>query len=144
MTDYSCFYGIFRKFGDFWFPREMGCFEDNHKTIEAKVEDLIIEPSPDSALFKPPQDAIELCSLKPIAPAAMTTTSPSISSTNARSVVLRVSVDATGKPQEVTVSESGGKHLDEAAIEAIRKWRFKSATCAGDPIPAQITVNFHF
>ena len=41
MTDYSCFYGIFRKFGDSWFPREMACFEDKHRQLEAKVEELL-------------------------------------------------------------------------------------------------------
>jgi hypothetical protein len=58
MTDYSCFYGIFRKFGDSWFPHQMACLEDKHRQLEAKVEDLSAEPSPDAALFKPPPGAI--------------------------------------------------------------------------------------
>ena len=60
MTDYTCFYGIFRKFGESWFPREMACFEDKHRILEAKIEDLSAEPSPDAALFKPPPGATEL------------------------------------------------------------------------------------
>jgi TonB family protein len=55
-----------------------------------------------------------------------------------------VAVDAIGKPQNMTVSKSGGKRLDEAALEAARKWRFKPATCNGELIPAQINIGFNF
>jgi TonB family protein len=144
MTDYSCFYGIFRKFADFWFPREMACLEDKHRTLEAKVEELSLEPSPDAALFKPPPGALELCSTKPVNPTVLSSVGPSISSNRERMVILRVSVDAKGKPQDMTVSESGGKGLDEAALEAVGKWRFKPATCDGEPIPAQINIRFSF
>jgi len=144
MTDYSCFYGIFRKFADFWFPREMACLEDKHRTLEAKVEELSLEPSPDAALFKPPPGALELCSTKPVNPTVLSSVGPSISSNRERMVILRVSVDAKGKPQDMTVSESGGKGLDESALEAVGKWRFKPATCNGEPIPAQINIRFSF
>ena len=144
MTDYSCFYGIFRKFADFWFPREMACLEDKHRTLEAKVEELSLEPSPDAALFKPSPGALELCSTKPVNPTVLSSVGPSISSNSERLVILRVSVDAKGKPQDMTVSESGGKGLDEAALEAVGKWRFKPATCNGEPIPAQINIQFSF
>jgi TonB family protein len=144
MTDYSCFYGIFRKFADFWFPREMACLEDKHRTLETKVEELSLEPSPDAALFKPPPGALELCSTRPVNPTVLSSVGPSISSNSERLVILRVSVDAKGKPQDMTVSESGGKGLDEAALEAVGKWRFKPATCNGEPIPAQINIQFSF
>jgi TonB family protein len=55
-----------------------------------------------------------------------------------------VAVDAIGKPENMTASESGGKRLDEAALEAARKWRFKPATCNGEPIPVQINIRFNF
>ena len=144
MTDYSCFYGIFRKFGDYWFPREMACLENTHRTLEAKVEDLSVEPSPEVALFKPPPGALELCSTKPVNPTVLSSVGPSISSNSERLVILRVSVDAKGKPQDMTVSESGGKGLDEAALEAVGKWRFKPATCNGEPIPGQLNIRFSF
>ena len=144
MMDYTCFYGIYRKFGRIWFPREMACFEDKHRQVEAKVEELSAESSPDGTLFTPPTGAQELCSGNPVEPTVVSTVAPSIPFTEARSVTLRVSVDAMGKPLDVTVSESGGKHLDEAAIEAVNKWRFKPATCSGEPIPGQISVHFNF
>jgi TonB family protein len=144
LTDYSCFYGIFRKFGDFWFPREMACLEDKHRTLEAKIEELSVELSPDAALFQPPQGALELCSTKPVNPTVLAGVGPSISSNSERLVVLRVSVNAKGKPQDIAVSESGGKRLDEAAIEAVGKWRFKPATCNGQPIPGQVNLRFSF
>ncbi len=57
----SCLYAIFRKFGESWVPREMACFEDKHRLIDAKVEELSVEASPDPLLFTPPRGAIELC-----------------------------------------------------------------------------------
>ena len=146
MTDYSCFYGIFRKFGESWFPREMACFEDKHRQLEAKVEELTAEPSPDVALFKPPPGAIERgnCSTKVSPPTTISSVAPSISSTNALAVTLRLVVDVKGKPRDITVTESGGKNLDQAALDAASKWRFSPATCNGEMIPAQINIHFSF
>jgi len=31
VADYSCNYGQFHKFGDYWFPREMACFLNKHR-----------------------------------------------------------------------------------------------------------------
>jgi len=122
----------------------MACLEDKHRTLEAKVEELSLDPSPDAALFKPPQGALELCSTNLVAPTVISAVSPSISTTNEHSVTLRVAIDAKGKPQDATVLQSGGKSLDEAAIDAVRKWRFKAATCNGEPMPTQFNVNFNF
>ena len=58
--EHSCLYGTFKKFDDFWFPREIACFEDKHQTIEAKVVELTGEASLDPALFTAPPGAIEL------------------------------------------------------------------------------------
>ncbi len=60
LFDYSCNYGTFKKFGEFWFPREVACFEDRHKKIEAEVVDLSAESTPSLALFTPPPGAVEL------------------------------------------------------------------------------------
>ena len=149
MTDYTCFYGIFRKFADFWFPREMACLEDKHRQLEAKVEDLSAEPSPDSTLFKPPPEAIELgrclgTSVRPVAtltpaPGFPTGTQGANSSTS-----LSLIVDIRGKPQQITVSRSGGKAFDEHAVAAVEQWRFKPATCDGEPIPGEVAVEVEF
>jgi len=60
------------------------------------------------------------------------------------SLVLYLIVDTQGKPQDVRVSESGGKDFDYIAMTGIRTWRFEPATCDGEPIPAEINVAIHF
>jgi protein TonB len=60
------------------------------------------------------------------------------------SVVLQIVVDDAGVPQEIKVIHSVGLGLDQKAIEAVRKWRFKPGLKDGKPVPvsANIEVNF--
>jgi|HubBroStandDraft_5_1064220.scaffolds.fasta_scaffold82621_2 TonB family protein len=146
-SDYSCLYGIFRKFGDSWFPREMACLEDKHRTLEAKVDELTAEPSPDAALFTPPPGAIELgrCSGKLIQP--YTAVSREMSSGTygvSAEVALSFIVDTKGKPQEIEISQSGGKEFDHQAQNYVAMWSFKPGTCDGEPMPMTVNVTLKY
>ena len=59
-------------------------------------------------------------------------------------VVLSVVVDPEGKARDIRVVKSLGMGLDEKAIEAVEKWKFKPGMKAGLAVPvrAQIEVNF--
>jgi len=60
-------------------------------------------------------------------------------------VQVRVLVDERGRPKEVNIGKSSGfPRLDEAAMEAVRKWRFVAATNAQGPISTwtQVAVTF--
>jgi protein TonB len=59
-------------------------------------------------------------------------------------VVLSVIVDTEGKAREIKVLKSLGMGLDEKAVEAVEKWKFKPGMKAGAPVNvrAQIEVNF--
>ena len=64
---------------------------------------------------------------------------------DAGTVVLRVDVDATGRPYNVAVIErSGSRDLDRAATDAVRQWRFTPAMSNGQPAPGTIEVPFDF
>jgi TonB family protein len=60
------------------------------------------------------------------------------------SVMLSIVVNTDGKAEEIHVVKSLGMGLDEKAIEAVQKWRFKPGTNKGQPVKvrAQIEVNF--
>ena len=60
------------------------------------------------------------------------------------SVLLSLIVDETGKAVNIKVSKSLGLGLDQKAIEAVGKWRFKPGTKDGKPVPviASVEVNF--
>ncbi|MFG6109636.1 energy transducer TonB [Stenotrophomonas nematodicola] len=61
------------------------------------------------------------------------------------SVVVRVDVDATGYPSNVTIIQrSGSRDLDRASAEAVRRWRFHPAQSNGQPVPGSIEVPFDF
>jgi TonB family protein len=149
LADNECYYGSFQKIGDHWFPHEIACFEDRHRKLDARVVDLSPEPSPEPALFTPPPGAIELgnCSVKAEPPRAVNTPNPRRPfGSPGRNPRVKVSlvVDTKGKPQNVRIVDSGGAIFDKAAVSTLGSWRFKPATCTGEPIPMMITVRLDF
>lgn len=148
-ADYACQYGAFHKFGDYSFPHEMACFLDTHRKLEAKILELSEEPSPSPALFTPPPGAIEMgnCSVKPEPPRPVSTPDPRFplgSRDRSAMVTLWLIIDAAGKPQEVRVTRSGGKPFDDEAVATVQRWRFKPATCNGEPMGTQISVEINY
>lgn len=60
-------------------------------------------------------------------------------------VVLHVRVRADGTPVEVTIDRSSGSsRLDQAAIEAVRHWRFIPARRGEAPVEAPVLVPISF
>ena len=60
-------------------------------------------------------------------------------------VFLRVSLDATGRPTNVSLGKSSGfGRLDRSAQEAVRRWRFRPAMRDGQPIPISVSVPVEF
>jgi periplasmic protein TonB len=59
--------------------------------------------------------------------------------------LISIIVDAQGNPRNPRVVQRLGMGLDEKALEAVLKYRFKPAMRAGRPVPVMITVevNFH-
>jgi len=60
-------------------------------------------------------------------------------------VILVVDVDTIGRAVNVRVARSLGLGLDEKAVEAVSRWRFRPGMRAGKPVmvSATIEVNFH-
>jgi TonB family protein len=59
-------------------------------------------------------------------------------------VVLFVVVDDKGMPQQLRVLRPLGLGLDEKAIEAVQKWRFKPGVKDGRPVAVQATIEVNF
>lgn len=55
-------------------------------------------------------------------------------------VVLQMTVDLAGIPQNVKVIHSGGAALDKRALESVNQYRFKPATQNNVPVEAPVTI----
>ena len=60
------------------------------------------------------------------------------------SVTLQVVIDPRGQIQTITVAQGLGLGLDEQAVAAVRKWRFRAATRNGKPVPTRALVQVTF
>ncbi len=59
-------------------------------------------------------------------------------------VVLWVGIGPDGRVRDVRVQRSLGYGLDERAVDAVRRWRFKPATVDDRPVAVQINVEVRF
>ena len=59
-------------------------------------------------------------------------------------VTLLLVVGKDGRPYNIRVGQSLGMGLDEKAIEAVTRWRFRPATLNGQPVATQIAVEVDF
>ena len=59
-------------------------------------------------------------------------------------VVLSIIVDENGMPRQIRVARALGLGLDEKAIEAVQKWRFRPAYKDGKPVAVYATVEVNF
>jgi TonB family protein len=60
------------------------------------------------------------------------------------SVILSVFVGTEGQPLSILLGRAAGYGMDEAAIEEVKKWRWRPATKDGQPVAAQTTVVVKF
>jgi TonB family protein len=58
--------------------------------------------------------------------------------------VLWLIVGVDGLPRDIRIARPVGYGLDEKAIEAVKKWRFKPSTMDGHPVAVQINVEVTF
>jgi protein TonB len=60
-------------------------------------------------------------------------------------VLVRVAVDASGMPSDVTLEKnSGSRDLDRAALDAVRKWRFQPAQRDGQAVASSLVIPIEF
>jgi len=59
-------------------------------------------------------------------------------------VLIGLVVSSSGQPQDVHVVKSLEHDVDQAAIEAVRKWSFEPARKEGQPVAVRITVEIRF
>ncbi len=145
VVSFSCAYGSLRKFGEYFFPGEVACSEDQHKSIHASVLELSLQPSPDAAQFEPPAGAVEVpeCSGKMVAPYLVRPGfGPLLLDPDRISwIPVWLIVDAKGKVQNVRVLRSLDPTSYKKAVSAAHDLSFAPGTCNGLPTPMPITLS---
>ncbi len=58
--------------------------------------------------------------------------------------VLWVAIDPEGHPRDIRIQRALGFGLDDKAVEAVSRWKFKPATMDGKPVVVQINVEVNF
>ena len=59
-------------------------------------------------------------------------------------VLMDCVVRSDGSVGNVTVTQSAEKRLDDAAVEAMKRWEFEPGTKNGKPVDVQISVEMKF
>jgi len=59
-------------------------------------------------------------------------------------VMLEVIVDMEGRARDIRVSRSLGMGLDEKAVEAVTKWKFKPGMKDGRPVNVRALIEVNF
>lgn len=148
MTEYSCAYTQYRKFGAKVFPRSIQCVEGGKPILQGTVVELNTASAPsDSSGFAPLAGAQQMayCPGEKRPPQILQQKDPNITSDSFKRggvETFSVTVGVDGIPRELTIIRSVGKKFDKSAGEALREWRFRPASCDGEPMEAEIEVEF--
>lgn len=59
-------------------------------------------------------------------------------------VAVSIMVDEQGNVQEAKVEKSSNPGFDQAALEAVTKWKFKPAKKAGAPVSVKVVIPVKF
>ena len=136
----GCFFYDFEKFGDRIVARSYQCMKPGLPTIEAKIVELVADPAADAALFTLPNGVKEKnnCAdpIKPPKAVYQPVTIPR--GTGVVSVSAVIGID--GSPRELGVLNAVTQELREPVLEAVSHWRFRPATCDGEPVEEKIEV----
>jgi hypothetical protein len=145
VVSFSCEYGKFQQFNQYWVAREIVCFDDRHKTISANVTELSAEPTSDPTFFTPSPEAIELgrCSGKTVPPRYSDggfIFPGGIDLEHAAWLHVWFVVDTKGKAQNIRLTRSDDRTSHENVLKALRAWRFLPGKCDGKAMPMPVTL----
>jgi protein TonB len=87
------------------------------------------------------QAYLESCLKGPGVPVPVTVVSPLVGPEHVGAVVqLEFTVDATGKPTELSVKSSPDGTLAVTVVDAVKQWRFKPAERDGAPVATKVAL----
>jgi len=67
---------------------------------------------------------------------------PALQKSKQANVKIRFVIGVDGRLHRMAVVHSAGRAADSKAVNALRRWRYRPATCNGEPVEAEGTVEF--
>lgn len=134
-------------------PRLIAAPQPTAAAMQASQPPVPLEPLPDTAPPAPPAPPVpaEAALTPPSFVAAYLDNPPpqyprlSRQLKESGRVLLRVRVDAAGRSEQLELRRSSGfDRLDQAALEAVRQWRFVPARQGGQAVAAWVIVPINF
>jgi len=58
--------------------------------------------------------------------------------------LLWIVINSRGEVERVKISRPLGAGLDDKAVEAVKRWKFRPATLNGQPVAVQVNVEMNF
>ncbi len=104
-----------------------------------------VAPADVPAPAGPPQGATADTAPRPLATPGPSYPRASLRRGETGEVLLRIHVGANGRTTSVDIVRSSGfQRLDQAAVNAVRRWRFEPATRDGQAVPGEVQVPVDF
>jgi hypothetical protein len=140
-------YSDFAEFGGHAYPRRLQLDKNGETVITANVMKLE-EEALDPNLLVPPVGAIErrACA-NPTPPKALTQPEADFTSLrlpNGATSIVAATVHIDGSVGGVQLIKSGGQAMDQAWMNAVKKYTFKPAMCGTDPVEYEVTLQTNF
>ncbi len=144
-----CSYANYQMYGDRMFAKSYECAEDDRLTLKARILDLTATPDIDASLFAPPKGGKEFVNcFTPIQPtialSALSPPPPTESFTGTIVVSVSAAVGSDGRVHNPKVVSEPRLQFDKPAVAAVQEWRFKPASCDGQPIESEVVVQVAF
>jgi len=142
-------YSDYFDFGIHRYPHKLEWLEGGSKVVSAKVVSLISAPF-DESLLTPPQGAIARRECEGMTGAfPIKTVGPSYPKSASSSglmgdTTVAMTILTDGTVTNIHIVGRATRSMDDAALKALKEWRFKPAMCGTEPVVTDTTVMFGF
>ena len=122
-------------------PRDTGAPGEQPRLVEAPK----LPPATPAPMARRPGTPVATAQPQPISSPAPKYPSRALRRGDRGTVLVRAQIDVDGVPSDVIVGRSSGsRDLDRAAVEAVRRWKFKPAMSGELPVSASVQIPINF
>jgi TonB family protein len=143
----SCFFSDYQRFGERLVARSHHCIEDGHPLLDGVVTELVIESNPAPSVFVLAGAVKERTGCPDaIRPPRVVYQPEPVNPSSSGVVAIKLNVGVDGAARDLAIVSSPNRSLEKSALEAVREWRFRPASCDGEPVSMKIAVevDMHF